>query len=110
MMEEFLPLITGVLTATNISAVIAWFFDSKKRKNEYALLVAQLKARETDNHKSVIDMYQEVLNDLKKYNDVRFQDLEKDLSQLKRNLNLWKEKYRSLKKEFEEYKTNHEGK
>ncbi len=119
-MNSILPVIVGLLTTTNLTAVIAWIFDRKKRNKEYALLAEELNIKKTDSKKLLIEIYQDAITDFKeyndkrffdqkKYNDERFKDLEKDLSQLKKNVNLWKEKYRGLKNEFENYKRKIEG-
>lgn len=86
---------------TAIAGLGAWGFERAKRKQE-------LKKSETETNQSVVDLYQEALDDLKKRYDEKFTDLETEIKSLKDNLNLWKGKYRSLKKEFDEYKKKHE--
>lgn len=99
-----------ILTGTNISAVVIWFFDRKKRSNQYAILVEELKSKETENEKSVVDLYQEALGDLKKHYDNRLDELTIEVKELKKSLNLWKLKYENLKKEFDAYKESHRNK
>lgn len=108
MIELFQDNLIQILTGTNLTAVIVWIFDRKKRSNQYSQLVAELKAKETNNDKSVVDLYQEALDDLKKRYDEKFIELEKDIKKLRDNVNLWKGKYASLKKEFDDYRAKHE--
>ena len=85
-----------------ITAVIgfsAWAFERKKRKQE-------IKRADIENQQQIVDLYQEVLNDLKKRYDHKFEDLKEEINELRNNLNLWKRKYQTLKKEFEFYKKN----
>lgn len=100
------PYISEIVTA--IIGLIAWVFERNKRKTEYKSLQNQLKAQETETDKSVVDLYQEALDDLKKRYDIKFAELELELESLRNNLNLWKGKYRTLKKEFDDYKLKHE--
>lgn len=86
---------------TAIAGLGAWSFERNKRKQE-------LKKQETETNQSVVDLYQEALDDLKKRYDVKFSDLDLEIKLLKDNLNLWKGKYRTLKKEFDEYRKHHE--
>lgn len=109
-MEFIANYLVEILTGTNVTAIVVWFFDRKKRANQYAQLVAELKSKETENDKSVVDLYQEALDDLKKRYDEKFNELSTELKTLKANLDLWKGKYRTLKKEFDEYRENHETK
>lgn len=78
----------------------AWT-ERKKRKQE-------IQQAETQNQQQVVDLYQEALDDLKKRYDEKFKELDVDLKQLRHNLDLWKGKYRILKKEFDEYRESHE--
>jgi molecular chaperone GrpE (heat shock protein) len=109
-MEFVTQYLVEILTGTNITAIVVWLFDRKKRANQYAQLVAELKSKETENDKSVVDLYQEALDDLKKRYDVKFEELSAELKTLKTNLDLWKGKYRTLKKEFDDYRKQHEPK
>ncbi|WP_438710868.1 hypothetical protein ACSTS3_19715 [Aquimarina muelleri] len=109
-MEFITTYLVEILTGTNVTAIIVWLFDRKKRANQYAQLVAELKSKETENDKSVVDLYQEALDDLKKRYDEKFDELGSELKTLKTNLDLWKGKYRTLKKEFDEYREKHETK
>lgn len=99
MMDIFKNHIGEIITA--IAGLGAWGFERTKRKQE-------LKKSETETNQSVVDLYQEALDDLKKRYDEKFTDLEVEIKSLKDNLNLWKGKYRTLKKEFDEYRKNHE--
>lgn len=99
MMEILKPYVGEIITA--IAGFSAWSFERKKRKQEIA-------KSETENHQSVVDLYQEALDDLKKRYDEKFLELEKDIKKLRDNVNLWKAKYSSLKKEFDDYRAKHE--
>lgn len=106
-MIEFLqPYISEIITG--LVGLLIWLFERNKRKTEFATLTNKLKQQETDTDKSVVDLYQEALDDLKKRYDIKFSDLELDIESLRKNLNLWKGKYTSLKKEFDVYKCKHE--
>ena len=85
-----------------ISGLLGWKYERNKRKQE------QLSA-ETKNQKSVIDLYQEALDDLKIRYDKKFEELEADLQSVRTNLELWKTKHRKLKEEYEKYKLGHES-
>ncbi|WP_336069976.1 hypothetical protein [Mesoflavibacter sp. CH_XMU1404-2] len=90
--ENYLgEIVTGLVTST--AGLGAWLHERKQRK---------LQGQQT-----VVDLYQEVLTDLKNRYDEKFKDIESELESVKKNLDLWKGKYRSLKKEFEEYKEKH---
>lgn len=91
-----------IITAsvTGVLGLLAWFSERKKRNQE-------VKANENLNQKSVVDLYQEALDDLKKRYDAKFEELEADLKKLRQNVNLWKGKYASLKEEFDKYRAAH---
>lgn len=97
-MELLKQYITEILTAA--AGLSAWLFERKKRKQELA-------AASHDHQQRIMDMYQEALDDLKSRYDQKFTELEIEIKQLRTNLNLWKDKYRNLKSEFEIYKKNH---
>ena len=78
----------------------AWFQRNKNKE--------ELKKSQTENYQSVMDLYQEALDDLKKRYDEKFLELEADIKKLRDNVNVWKSKYASLKKEFDNYRSNHE--
>lgn len=99
MMELLKPYIGEIITA--LAGLGAWSFERNKRKQE-------LKKGETENNQSVMDLYQEALDDLKKRYDEKFLELENDIKKLRDNVNLWKAKYASLKKAFDEYRSKHE--
>lgn len=98
-------------TVTALGGLIAWNNERKKR-------VEELKASETTNIQTIVDLYQEALDDLKvryessladlkeKY-DEKFTELENDIKNMRTNLTLWKGKYRKLKEEFDNYKSKH---
>lgn len=97
--------------ATGIIAAIAWIFERNKRVQEQKKstveleqLQVQLSKADTENQNSVMDLYQEALDDLKTRYDVKFKELQDDLIQVRKNLNESKSKYAALKKEFDNYK------
>lgn len=110
-MIEFLnPYISEIILA--ISGLGAWLFERNKRKED-------LKSAQMQNIQAVVDLYQEALSDLKlrydgtivelkKDYDLKFLELEKSMKALRDNVNLWKGKYRKLKDEFDEYRSQHE--
>ena len=84
----------------NISTIIvtiggglAWFFERKKRKTEMQLA-------EASAEHSVMDLYQEALDDLKKRYDEKFEELEEEIKSLRTNMEYWKTKYKNLKRQF----------
>jgi molecular chaperone GrpE (heat shock protein) len=103
-MKEFL--------VNHIETILAYLFgagglfsawtERKKRKQEFV-------QAETQNQQQVVDLYQEALDDLKKRYDEKFSELEGELKQLRTNLDLWKGKYRTLKREFDTYRKAHEN-
>ncbi len=97
-MEFFKQHITEILTA--IAGVSAWLFERKKRHQE-------IQTANDVHQQHIVDMYQEALTDLKTRYDGKFLELEKEIQLLRKNLDLWKDKYRNLKSEFETYKKNH---
>lgn len=106
MYEAFLEHLGTIITA--ILGAIAWLFERRKRTIAHKksnLELEQLRQKgDTENQSSVVDLYQEALDDLKKRYDEKFQELEKDVEQLRKNVELWKGKYRTLKDEFTQYK------
>ena len=87
---------------TFLAGLGAWGYERKKRKQE-------IKKAETSHKHQVVDLYQEALDDLKKRYDEKFADLEAEIKRLEKNLDLWKNKYKSLKTEFDNYRRKHES-
>lgn len=91
--KENIPVIV-----TFLSGAGAWGYERNKRK-------ADLKKANTENDKSIMDLYQEALNDLK----IRY---DADLKELEAKYDLkFKEmeaRYNTLKKSFEDYKKKHQ--
>lgn len=97
--------------AIAITGIAAWLFERKKRRED-------LKSAQTENIQKIVDLYQEALSDLKvrydieikelefKY-DLKFKGLEEDLEKVRSNLNIYKTRYTSLKRDFEAYKKKH---
>jgi len=93
--KENIPVIV-----TFLSGAGAWGYERNKRK-------ADLKKADTENNKSIMDLYQEALDDLKKRYDEKFIDLETEISVLRQNLKDSEIRYNKLKQEFTIYKENH---
>ncbi len=72
--------------AAAFTGIGGWLLGRKKQKIDYA--------------KSVMELYQNALNDLEKRTDEKIAELRSELLE-------WKEKYRFLKSEFEDYKKKH---
>lgn len=107
--ELLKPYISQIILA--ISGIAAWLFERNKRKED-------LKSAQMQNIQAVVDLYQEALSDLKirydgtitelkKEYDFKFLELDKNMKNLRDNVNLWKAKYRKLKDEFDTYKSKH---
>ncbi len=95
---------------TAIGGLSLWGYERTKRKQE-------VQATETQHQQQIVDLYQEALSDLKVRYDEKFNDLKKDyntkfneleieIKSLRTNLELWKNKYRRLKEEFNLYREN----
>ena len=98
MLEFIKPYIPEIVTF--IAGASAWGYERNKRK-------ADLKKADTENNKSIMDLYQEALDDLKKRYDEKFSDLEAEISVLRQNLKDSELRYNKLKQEFTNYKKNH---
>ena len=95
MIELLKPYIPEILLF--ISGASAWGYERNKRKQE-------LKASETSNNKSIMDLYQEALTDLKNRYDADIQEL---LTKYDAKFNEMEKRYSNLKRAFEEYKRTH---
>jgi hypothetical protein len=84
---------------TFIGGISAWGYERNKRKLE-------IKKSETDNNKSIMDLYQEALDDLKKRYDIKFTEIQEEMEVLRKRLEDEQTKYTSLKKAFDTYKKN----
>jgi len=122
-MGEFLQQYLGeilILVITGaVSGFFGWFFERKKKKVEVKNLEAEGSKAKADYSKSIIDLYQDALTDLKnqyeeRYNflkneyDLKFANMNIQMQQLNQALDVWKNKYSSLKKEFDAYKKKHQ--
>ena len=110
MKSFFQKYIAEFLTAL-IGAFAGWFFERKRKR-------AEVNAAKADNQQKIMDLYQEALDDLeeryekrfaflKAEQEAHFQTLQAEIKALKKNLELWKKKYRLLKEELERYKEKH---
>ena len=114
-----------------------FWYDAKKKKAELKRLNATVKSDEADATKKIVDLYQESIDDLEKRYKARYvemeqfykeridnmrksirnelrsevhqeiADLRKEVINLRKNLELWKNKYRKLKEEFDRYREKH---
>lgn len=122
-MGEFLQQYLGefimVVITTGIGGFFGWFFERKRKKVEVDNLKAEGSKTKVDYSKSIIDLYQEALSDLKnqyeeRYSflkneyDLKFLNMGIQMQQLNQVLDVWKNKYSSLKKEFDAYKKKHQ--
>jgi hypothetical protein len=83
---------------TFLAGAGAWGYERNKRKQE-------LKAAETNNNKSIMDLYQEALNDLKLRYDNDLKELQQKYDEKFKEM---ESRYFSLKTAFENYKKKHE--
>ena len=90
--KENIPVIV-----TFLSGAGAWGYERNKRK-------ADLKKADTENNKSIMDLYQEALDDLKKRYDADLKELSEKYDA---KFSEMEARYNKLKKSFEDYKTNH---
>lgn len=104
---EFIkPYIPEIITF--VAGLSAWSYERNKRKQD-------LRKAETDNNKSIMDLYQEALNDLKARYDSDLKELEikhrENIKELESKYDAkFKEiegRYNRLKKAFEDYKLKH---
>ena len=105
-MKEIIQQYIGEIL-TFLAGLGAWGYERKKRKQELRSARLSNQANETSNQQQVVELYQEALDDLKLRYDEKFADLEAEIKRLEKNLDLWKNKYRSLKAEFDNYRKNH---
>lgn len=117
-MLEFLQPYLGEFITAILAAFLGWFFERKRKKVEVANLAVEGNKAEADYSKSIMDIYQEALTDLKiRYEeryaflkneyDLKFANTNLQIQQLKKDQEMWKNKYTSLKKEFDAYKKKH---
>jgi len=89
--KENIPVIV-----TFLSGAGAWGYERNKRK-------ADLKKADTENNKSIMDLYQEALDDLKKRYDADLKELSEKYDA---KFSEMESRYNRLKKSFEDYKKN----
>jgi phage host-nuclease inhibitor protein Gam len=90
--KENIPVIV-----TFLSGAGAWGYERNKRK-------ADLKKADTENNKSIMDLYQEALDDLKKRYDADLKELSEKYDA---KFSEMEARYNRLKKSFEDYKKTH---
>lgn len=79
-----------------LSGIGAYLDQRNKRiadKREYQAKINQL---ETANNKSIMDLYQEALDDLKKRYDEKFHELHKEIDELREKLKTANDNYANL--------------
>ncbi len=96
MLDFLKPYIPEIITF--IAGAGAWSYERNKRKQD-------LKKAETDNDKSIMDLYQEALNDLKTRYDADLKELEAKYDEKFKDMEL---RYNRLKTAFEDYKKKHQ--
>lgn len=118
-MLDFILKYLGELIAAAIAGFMGWFFERKRKK-------AETNKVEADYSKAIMEIYQEALTDLKarydeKYEsqnreydlkfksqkqeyDLKFESLNLKMDKMTKDQEMWKNKYTSLKKEFDNYK------
>ena len=89
--KENIPVIV-----TFLSGAGAWGYERNKRK-------ADLKKADTENNKSIMDLYQEALDDLKKRYDADLKELSEKYDA---KFSKMEARYNRLRKSFEDYKKN----
>ena len=82
---------------TFLAGASAWGYERNKRK-------ADIKKADTENNKSIMDLYQEALDDLKKRYDADLRELSERYDQKFKEMEI---RYSNLKKSFEDYKKTH---
>ena len=95
MLDFIKPYIPEIVTF--LAGAGAWGYERNKRK-------ADLKKADTENNKSIMDLYQEALDDLKKRYDADLKELEAKYDEKFKDMEL---RYNKLKTAFEDYKKNH---
>jgi uncharacterized protein HemX len=99
---EHLPTIITV-----IGGLGAWGYERNKRRHDMSRLEEENKKLRTENDTSVVALYQNALDDLKKRYDEKFTELEKEIEALRKRLAQREQEYSNLKNEFNQYKSNH---
>ncbi len=106
-MEDFILEHLGKLITGLVAGFLGWLFQRKQKHAELERMRAELQSVKADGSQKIVDLYQEALDDIKTRYDIKFKELHNELAQLRRNVELWKTKYRDLKKEFVQYKEKH---
>lgn len=117
-MSELLRPYIGEIIVGVVMAFIGWFFERKRKKVEVRNLAVEGNKAKADYSKSMLDIYQDALNDLKdryeeKYEflkreyDLQFSNLNLKMERLKKDQEMWKNRYEDLKQQFDTYKETH---
>ncbi len=118
-LQQYLGQLLMVVITTGIGGFFGWFYERKRKKVEVKNLEAEGSKVKADYSKSIVDLYQEALIDMKnqyeeRYNflkreyDLKFENMSFKMAQLEKDQEMWKNKYSSLKKEFDAYKKKHQ--
>lgn len=106
MIQQYIPEII-----TFIAGAVAWFLERNKRQTDkknsdlqLEKLKSELDRAKTDNDQSIVSLYQDALNDLKKRYDSDIKELEEKFD---KKLEEMDARYARLKKAFEDYKKKH---
>jgi len=117
-MIEFFKPFFGELLVLVLGSFLGWFFERKRKKQEVKNLKVEGNKAEADYSKSMLDIYQDALSDLKnryeekfdflkKEYDLQFTNLNLRMEKMKKDQEMWKNRYNSLKSEFDNYKKTH---
>ncbi|MFV8280565.1 hypothetical protein ACNKXS_03420 [Christiangramia marina] len=117
-MIEILKPYLGELLVLIIGSLLGWFVERKRKKVEVRNLTVEGNKAEADYSKSMLDIYQDALTDLKdryeekfcflkKEYDLQFTNLNLRMERLKKDQEMWKNRYSKLKREFEDYRKSH---
>ena len=115
---ESLGIFLTALITGGVGGFFGWFFERKRKKVEVKNLAVEGNKMEADYSKSIMDLYQEALTDLqqryeeryvflKNEYDLKLDNLNLKFERIKKDQEMWKNKYAGLKKEFDAYREKH---
>ncbi|MCH4824303.1 hypothetical protein ML462_14095 [Gramella lutea] len=117
-LQQYLGIFLTALITGGVGGFFGWFYERKRKKVEVDNLEAEGSKAKADYSKSIIDLYQEALTDLKnQYEarylflkneyDLKFENQNLKIEKLTKDQEMWRNKYTALKKEFDAYKRKH---
>ncbi|MEO2064500.1 MAG: hypothetical protein ABGW97_16070 [Christiangramia sp.] len=115
---EYLGIFLTALITGGVGGFFGWFFERKRKKVEVKNLAVEGEKGKADYLQAIMDSYQDALTDLrvryeeryefmKNEYDLKFENQNLKIDKLKKDQEMWKNKYNSLKKEFDAYKKKH---